>query len=86
VSASLEAGGDDDINACVFQRFCLVHGGGRTKDHNLLATALVQQLTRRNAIDEAEGGNLGIQQNPRLILEADRFIGLICGKFPGPTL
>jgi hypothetical protein len=72
MSPSLKTRGDDGIQAGV-PKYCRLVGCCRRANRNdALRPALVQDLRRRNAADEAECRHVGIQQHASLIFESDR--------------
>src|ERR1700684_2547243 len=74
MSAGLESGRHNYIHACLLQGDGLVRCCRGADRDDALAMAFIENLFRGNAIDEREDWYLGVQQNARLIFEADRLV------------
>ena len=69
MSAGLESGCDNDIDAGMLQRDGFV-GRCRGADRDdAVAMTVFKNLSGRNAEDEGEDGHLGVEQNARLVLD-----------------
>src|SRR5580704_14493788 len=75
--AGLEARGDDGIDAGRLKGRTLVWRGRRADRDHAFRAALFQDFPWRNPTDEAEYGDLLVQQDASLILKSHPRIGLV---------
>src|ERR1700722_2330307 len=75
MTTGFEAGSSDDVDSCLLKDNGFIRCRRGPDGEDSLRTAFVENFLRRDSVDEAEGGNLCIQQDSRLILEPDGNVG-----------